>query len=245
MKDNMKTDRVDRSVWDRDARETLRRRPLVHTEILDQIVARRPSRGLVLEIGAQRGVDAAALVDLGYRVVALDYSDESIAMMRSRYRGKLLIVKGDARHLPFRDRRFSLVYSQGLLEHYFEPDLGRIMLEQRRVIRDDGLVLVDVPNLFSPLTIPKHILMALKLYVLPQEWQYSWRALRRLGQRYGLAYVHHYTWGYDRLVARPIIRVLESLPFGLGRVTERMHKWAEKEFGDYLLKCVGVFFRKV
>ena len=240
----MTEDQVGREVWDRDARDTLRRPVLVHTEILEQIERQVPPPGFILEIGAQRGVDAARLADDGYHVVTLDYSDEAIAMMRAAYGSKLHIVKGDIRALPFRADTFDLIYSQGLMEHFFEPDLGQIMLEQKRVVAPSGFVLVDVPNLYSPLTIPKHILMTFHLYVLPQEWQYSWRGLRRLGRRYGLQYVRHYSWGYDRLVGRPVIRLLGNLPLGLGRLLETARAAVERAFGDYFLKCVGVFYSK-
>jgi SAM-dependent methyltransferase len=185
---------------------------LIHTEIIQQIEMQVPAGSLLLEIGAQRGVDAAVLADKGYRVVTLDYSNESVSMMRATYQDRLMTVQGDIRHLPFRSDAFALVYSQGLLEHFFQPDLGTIMLEQRRVISPKGHVLIDVPNLFSPLTIPKHILMVMRRYVLPQEWQYSWRALRRIGRRYGLVYERHYSWGYDRLIGRPLVRLLDGLP---------------------------------
>lgn len=240
----MGRDLLSREIWDRDARETLKRAVLVHAEILEEIERQVRPGSLVLEIGAQRGVDAAVLADRGYRVVTLDYSDEAIAMMKAHYLGKLLIVKGDIRTLPFRGSTFDLVYSQGLIEHFFEPDLGRIMLEQKRVISPTGYVLVDVPNLFSPLTIPKHILMALGKYVLPQEWQYSWRGLRRIGRRYDLHYVRHYAWGYDRLIGRPVMRFLGSLPLGLGKVLTAVRTACERALGDYFLKCVGVFFSK-
>src|SRR5438128_1421119 len=140
----MPRDLVSKEVWDRDAMETMKRPPLIHTEIIEQIVTQAAPGSLVLEIGAQRGVDAARLTEKGYRVVALDYSQESILMMKSSFRDNLMIVSGDIRYLPFRSNSFDLVYSQGLLEHFFEPDLGTIMLEQKRVVSDRGFVLIDV-----------------------------------------------------------------------------------------------------
>ncbi len=236
--------KVQKKDWDNDALETLKRPILIHKEIIDEITKRVENGGLLLEIGAQRGVDANELVKNGYYVVTLDYSDEAIRMMKKDFGNNLLIVKGDIKYLPFKDNVFDLVYSQGLLEHFFEPELGKILLEQKRIINKNGKVLIDVPNLFSPLTIPKHILMFFRLYVLPQEWQYSWRKLKRIGWKYKLIYDSHYSWGYDRLISRPLIQLFENLPLGLGKIFKILKLYLEKRMGDYFLKCVGVFFTK-
>jgi len=55
----------------------------------------------VLEVGAGTGRDAADLAAMGARVVAIDYSEESLRLMRSTLSEAEGIVCGDATRLPF------------------------------------------------------------------------------------------------------------------------------------------------
>lgn len=56
-------------------------------------------------------------------------------------------VMADGKQLPFANNSFDLVFSQGLMEH---PGLMQDLLpEQIRVVKPKGLLLIDVPQLFS------------------------------------------------------------------------------------------------
>ena len=60
-------------------------------------------------------------------------------------------VIGDARALPYPDNTFDLVYSLGVIEHF--PETYESVLEQARVVKKGGHVLITTPHLsiFTPL----------------------------------------------------------------------------------------------
>ncbi|MBU2578314.1 MAG: class I SAM-dependent methyltransferase [Patescibacteria group bacterium] len=60
------------------------------------------------------------------------------------------IIKGDAKDLPVEDNKYDLVCSSGLIEHFDDGEIKKILSEMRRVIRPNGYVFIAVPNFFSP-----------------------------------------------------------------------------------------------
>ncbi|MCW2782702.1 MAG: methyltransferase [Marmoricola sp.] len=96
--------------------------------------------GRALDVGCGMGGNSAVLRDLGWDVVALDYSPASIEAARSR---GLTVLRGDARRLPFADQEFDLVISTDAWEHVVEDD--QVAAETFRVLRPGGQALVAVP----------------------------------------------------------------------------------------------------
>ncbi len=55
-------------------------------------------------------------------------------------------IVGDARHLPFADRRFDCVYSYSVLQHLSRTDAASAVSEIGRVLADGGLAKVQMPT---------------------------------------------------------------------------------------------------
>ncbi len=130
---------------------------------------------LVLEVGAGTGKDSAAVAREGSKAVALDYSEESLRLMEDFAGLGPMIVCGDAFSLPFQDASFDVVFHQGLLEHFRNPlDL---LAENKRVLKEGGLLLVDVPQKYHYYTLLKHLLMFIGKWFAGWETEYSRRRL--------------------------------------------------------------------
>jgi SAM-dependent methyltransferase len=93
-----------------------------------------------LDIGAAGGGNTRALVDAGWRSVALEYSEAGAKVARDR---GLQVVRADARALPFPDRSMGLVVAFDILEHVQEDD--EMAAEIRRVLSPGGTALIAVP----------------------------------------------------------------------------------------------------
>jgi len=158
---------------------------------LDKVVDVRGLR--VLEVGAGTGRDADHIAAKGGVVCALDYSEESLALMGRTAREAMAIVCGDALRLPFADGSFDVVFHQGLLEHFRDP--GPMLDENVRVLKTGGTLLVDVPQRFHYYTVLKHLLIAAGKWFAGWETEFSVRELTRLiesrGMRVVVVYGHN------------------------------------------------------
>ena len=147
---------------------------------------------LVLEVGAGTGRDALDLAREGARAVALDYSAASLRLIgRQLGAGDAMsLVCGDAFALPFPDGTFDVVFHQGLLEHFRNPD--DLLAENARVLKPGGVILVDVPQRWHYYTLVKHVLIALGRWFAGWEREYSVAELERMLERHGFSIVGSY-----------------------------------------------------
>ena len=92
----------------------------------------------ILEIGSGTGVLGAPLVEAGCRVVSLDNDPEVIKMGQDNCQilnACIEFVEGDAFDIPFPEGKFDVAYSGGLLEHFTDGQIGRLVAEHRRVAK--------------------------------------------------------------------------------------------------------------
>lgn len=91
-------------------------------------------RGRVLDAGAGRGV---------YRELLQKHADKYVGMDVAA--SGATTVLGDAQRLPFSDASFDTVFCSQVLEHVPEPWLA--LAEFRRVLKDDGHLILTVPHI--------------------------------------------------------------------------------------------------
>ena len=119
---------------------------LVHAEhLVRYLVAAQlaPSRR-VLDAACGEGYGTALLAAAGARsATGVDVDERTVAHARSRYPAAEFET-ADIRDLPFGDASFDLVACFETIEHVPEPD--GVLVELRRVLAHDGLLLVSTPN---------------------------------------------------------------------------------------------------
>jgi SAM-dependent methyltransferase len=162
--------------------------------VVDPILAAGDVRGQwVLEVGAGSGRDSVTLAARGARSLVLDYSQASLEVARgvaAREGAALHLVRADALRLPFRDGALDVVFHQGLLEHFRDPE--PLLRENVRVLRREGLLLVDVPQRYHLYTVAKHVLIALGRWFAGWETEFSIGELTRLMERAGVRITGRY-----------------------------------------------------
>lgn len=110
-----------------------------------------PPDANVLELGCGTASLTLSLAPRIRHLVGLDISDEALAIAETA-RERLGVqnaefVKGDCRSAPFTDT-FDLVWSAGLIEHFFDDD-WRIVNEHLRAVKPGGVALMSVPAKYS------------------------------------------------------------------------------------------------
>jgi len=104
----------------------------------------------VLEVGAGSGMDSIRLAMRGADAYVLDYSDEALhitGILAKNFNTYPQRVKADAKALPFANESFDMVFHVGLLEHFVAP--VELLREQRRILKPNGYLLVDVPQRYT------------------------------------------------------------------------------------------------
>jgi len=161
---------------------------------MEQILAEGPVNGKrVLEVGAGSGRDSVGLAERGAIAVLLDYSQASLEVARDvarRSGTEAYLVRADALAMPFRDGTFDVVFHQGLLEHFRDP--MPLLKENVRVLREDALLLVDVPQRFHLYTLLKHSLIAMGRWFAGWETEFTIGELSGLLRRAGVRVVRRY-----------------------------------------------------
>lgn len=207
-----------------------------------------PSGKLVLEVGAGTGRDGVLLARLGAEVVSLDYSRESLELVKESLSSeeKLYLCCADAFSCPFRDDTFDIVFHQGLLEHFRNPE--DLIAENVRVLKPGGILLVDVPQRYHYYTLIKHILIMLDKWFAGWECEFSARELEGLLEKHNLKIVKTYgEWLNPPIWYRMLRRA--ALSFGLRfpmypRVFTLMRR-AFKPLRDFLLQRRAMLYTAV
>ena len=103
----------------------------------------------VLDLGCGAGADCRTLAQHGLEVVGLDYSHEAItqAHMQDLSLPVHFLQADMANPLPFPDQDFDAVMSNVAFHSFPDRLLRSILGEIRRVLRQDGLVLLHVNSL--------------------------------------------------------------------------------------------------
>lgn len=82
-------------------------------------------------------------------ITALDISPHALNFYRRFNQNNPRVIRGDIFHIPFEDGIFDGAYNLGVLEHFTEEEIRRILVELRRVIKPEGRILVFWPPEFG------------------------------------------------------------------------------------------------
>lgn len=110
-----------------------------------------PTGSRALEVGSGPAHDSLTLAESGFQVWGVDWSQNGLKAGRRLYEEegqRLQTVCSDIRALPFRSGAFDFVWNAGVLEHFQDEEVVRIIAEMGRVAKPGGTILAVVPNRF-------------------------------------------------------------------------------------------------
>ena len=211
----------------------------------------------ILEVGAGTGRDSIKLSERNAVVTVLDFADNALYKVQQALDitgGKLNLVRGDGLILPFDDESFDIVFHQGLLEHFHDPQ--SLLQENVRVLKKGGYLLVDVPQTYHIYTIIKHILIKLDKWFAGWETEFTIGSLRKLFLQNGLTIRREYgDWMVPSLfyrIARELLKLAgirlpmypKSIP--VLKTLRRLCRSCllHKEFSMYTFLTIGIIAQK-
>ena len=199
--------------WDQksDTQEVYSNSPRIRENLLRYM---NISGSRILEVGAGTGRDSFYMARDGATLVLLDYSMNSLKIIREGLPSNTSIsaVGGDAFSLPFDDGTFDAIFHQGLLEHFREAEALALLKENVRVLKSGGLLVVDVPQRWHVYTIVKHVLIAMNAWFAGWEREFSVRELKKLLRSLKLTPIGVYgEWMYPSFFYRTTREVVGKL----------------------------------
>lgn len=129
-----------------------------HSKVFDYL-SKIPPGSMILDLGTGRGRWPFAMVDLGMKVIGVDYIKHLIKVNNQEAKakhlqGKIRFVEGDVFDVGFADASFDAVTDFGLLQHMHREDWRTYGSEVSRVLRSGGYVINvaysrETPRLFE------------------------------------------------------------------------------------------------
>ena len=110
------------------------------------------NEGSVLEYGCGTGQLSVALAKRGYTVTGIDISEQFIASAKNKCDKLMPVLFEVMDELPLRfaDDSFDIITTHSVLEHC--TDIDSILLEFKRLLKTNGLLVISTPNMLSPLS---------------------------------------------------------------------------------------------
>ncbi|MFB0560533.1 MAG: class I SAM-dependent methyltransferase [Candidatus Lokiarchaeia archaeon] len=223
-----------------------------HSHIVQQILNQLDYniKGLkILEIGAGTGRDSWLLAKYGAQSYALDYA--TTKMIEKRFCSDnipLICIQADGENLPFRDKFFDLVFSQGLIEHFRDPD--KLIKEQIRVLKNQGYLIIDAPQTYSLYNIYKTALIYLDNWPMVWERSYSVQDMKKISDKYTLKLVKLTGWDVWPLFIRNFhkteIRKRNVFPKKLRQLIEtQWRRFENTKPAAYTAMNITAIFQKI
>jgi SAM-dependent methyltransferase len=208
------------------------------------------SQPRLLEVGAGSATVSRLLArKLRGTFYALDILPEAVAVAGKAFDPKqvatMQLLVADIHNAPFPNCAFDIVFSQGLIEHFTDPE--GVFLAQAQLVKKGGQLVINVPQTYNLFTLYKHWRMRRGNWPPGWEREYSPRDLIALGQRLG--FVACAVDGYGSFAGQVTTRLFRSIlsPTALASLSQffdRADRWLGGELRSWLSPQLVVCFRK-
>ena len=89
-------------------------------------------------------------IQKGMRITALDISKGALDLYSRNNKNAEAIVHGSLFEMPFPDGQFDGIYNLGVMEHFTEEEIQKILGEFHRVLKPDGKIVLFWPHSKAP-----------------------------------------------------------------------------------------------
>ena len=104
-------------------------------------------KSVVLHAGCGGGQVEEGIIDPN-SVIGLDISGNALSLYKKNHPGSTLIL-GDIMTTGFRDESLDGIYNLGVMEHFSEDEIHRILSEFCRVLKKEGVIILFWPPVYG------------------------------------------------------------------------------------------------
>ena len=116
---------------------------------LNHFITKHCVKGIkLLHAGCGSGKVDTDLVNW-YQVTALDISYPALRIYDQVNGGKADLVQASIFDMPFEDNSFDGIYNLGVMEHFTEEEIIKILLEFKRILKPEGKIILFIPPVFG------------------------------------------------------------------------------------------------
>lgn len=105
-------------------------------EKVESYLKRNAPNKKILDVGCGEGLLVEKFYNQGYDIIGLD-----------KYFSSNYVIQGDIIKMPFKTGTYDLVLCLDVIEHLNFDEQEKALIEIQRVLRDDGYLLMAIPNL--------------------------------------------------------------------------------------------------
>jgi ubiquinone/menaquinone biosynthesis C-methylase UbiE len=114
----------------------------------------------VLEFGCGTGYQIPEITNRCKSYTGIDFSKKSLKLCKKMRNNKLLI--SDAHKIPFKKNSFNVILMIDILNNLYKPE--KVLEEVKRVLKNNGKIIISVPNWYSFYGLTKFLLEKLKIW---------------------------------------------------------------------------------
>lgn len=104
--------------------------------VLD-VLGKESKNSKILDMGCGEGVFVEELISRGF---------QNVQGIDSNYSSKL-VKKGNILETPFSEKQFDIILLLDVIEHLNFQDQEKVLVEIKRILKDDGKLIISIPNL--------------------------------------------------------------------------------------------------
>ena len=125
-------------------------RDILGNELRDKILELRPfSYKYVLDLGGNNGKLVTSLKTKTNKVVSIDIDRSIMVGENGKSLPEIEPIQGNILSLPFKDNMFDVIFARAIF-HHVPNNLELSFIEVKRVLKNDGLLLIEEPGYHNP-----------------------------------------------------------------------------------------------
>lgn len=146
----------------------------------------------ILDVGAGNGRWSRELLKSGLKVVALDVSEKMCECLKNSINHQNFKVNhGTIERTEFNDEMFDAVFSFRSFKYVYDDTKG--LFEINRILKDNGALIIEIPNYFNPFYFPLYFSAPFLRYLIKKDFleymcnikMYSTRTFKKKAEENG------------------------------------------------------------